>query len=218
MLRGLRTLSDMEYEFDMSLTNQNLDPEIETVFLMAVSRAFALQRDADPADRVVWRRPDMFLPPEVQAATRARLRERRERQNDLATNEACRHGTPFDTFIRGAAATCVERSPAGDPRRVGHRRVALRDSSPLSADAGGTVPAQTAGARHARPAWISRRETRFPKSPRRVGDGQYLPPDGGTGKRPAVLAVHGHCLGTHRPDGAVVLHRSGEARVRRAVR
>ncbi|MCS7166974.1 MAG: pantetheine-phosphate adenylyltransferase [Gemmatales bacterium] len=35
MLRGLRTVSDMEYEFSMSLTNQTLDPEIETVFLMA---------------------------------------------------------------------------------------------------------------------------------------------------------------------------------------
>jgi pantetheine-phosphate adenylyltransferase len=35
MLRGLRTLSDMEYEFTMSLMNLQLDPEIETVFLMA---------------------------------------------------------------------------------------------------------------------------------------------------------------------------------------
>ena len=35
MLRGLRTLSDMEYEFTMSLMNLNLDAEIETVFLMA---------------------------------------------------------------------------------------------------------------------------------------------------------------------------------------
>jgi pantetheine-phosphate adenylyltransferase len=35
MLRGLRTLSDMEYEFTMSLMNRNLDPQIETVFLMA---------------------------------------------------------------------------------------------------------------------------------------------------------------------------------------
>jgi pantetheine-phosphate adenylyltransferase len=35
MLRGLRTLSDMEYEFTMSLTNLALDPEIETAFLMA---------------------------------------------------------------------------------------------------------------------------------------------------------------------------------------
>jgi pantetheine-phosphate adenylyltransferase len=35
MLRGLRTTSDMEYEFTMSLTNLALDPDIETVFLMA---------------------------------------------------------------------------------------------------------------------------------------------------------------------------------------
>src|SRR5712692_7564198 len=35
MLRGLRTTSDMEYEFIMSLANLTLDPEIETVFLMA---------------------------------------------------------------------------------------------------------------------------------------------------------------------------------------
>jgi len=35
ILRGLRTLSDMEYEFTMSLMNLHLDPEIETVFLMA---------------------------------------------------------------------------------------------------------------------------------------------------------------------------------------
>ena len=35
MLRGLRTTSDMESEFTMSLMNQNLDPQIETVFVMA---------------------------------------------------------------------------------------------------------------------------------------------------------------------------------------
>src|SRR3954451_11219878 len=35
ILRGVRTLSDMEYEFGMSLTNHRLDPFIETVFLMA---------------------------------------------------------------------------------------------------------------------------------------------------------------------------------------
>ena len=35
MLRGLRTTSDMDYEFTMSLANMSLDPDIETVFLMA---------------------------------------------------------------------------------------------------------------------------------------------------------------------------------------
>ncbi|NOX54821.1 MAG: pantetheine-phosphate adenylyltransferase [Planctomycetes bacterium] len=35
MLRGVRTLTDMEAEFSMSLANRTLAPDIETVFLMA---------------------------------------------------------------------------------------------------------------------------------------------------------------------------------------
>ncbi len=35
ILRGVRTLSDMEYEFGMTMTNQRLEPTVETVFLMA---------------------------------------------------------------------------------------------------------------------------------------------------------------------------------------
>ncbi len=34
ILRGLRMLSDFEYEFQMALTNRRLDPKIETVFMM----------------------------------------------------------------------------------------------------------------------------------------------------------------------------------------
>ena len=35
LLRGIRALADIEYEFTMSLTNSSLDSSIETVFLMA---------------------------------------------------------------------------------------------------------------------------------------------------------------------------------------
>ena len=35
MLRGIRTVSDIEAEFTMALTNRTLSPKIETVFLMA---------------------------------------------------------------------------------------------------------------------------------------------------------------------------------------
>ena len=35
MLRGVRTLTDIELEFTMTLANRALDPAIETVFLMA---------------------------------------------------------------------------------------------------------------------------------------------------------------------------------------
>jgi pantetheine-phosphate adenylyltransferase len=34
IIRGLRALSDFEYEFQMALTNRKLAPDIETVFLM----------------------------------------------------------------------------------------------------------------------------------------------------------------------------------------
>ena len=34
IIRGVRAMSDFEYEFEMALMNQNLYPEIETVFMM----------------------------------------------------------------------------------------------------------------------------------------------------------------------------------------
>jgi len=79
MLRGLRTTSDMEYEFNMSLMNHSLDPEIETVFLMA-SDAYShvsgnLLRQIASLEGPL----DKFVPPEVAAALRARVRERQQR-------------------------------------------------------------------------------------------------------------------------------------------
>jgi pantetheine-phosphate adenylyltransferase len=37
ILRGLRTVQDYEYEFQMSLANKKLAPEIETIFMMTES-------------------------------------------------------------------------------------------------------------------------------------------------------------------------------------
>jgi pantetheine-phosphate adenylyltransferase len=34
VVRGLRMISDFEYEFQMALTNRKLSPDIETVFMM----------------------------------------------------------------------------------------------------------------------------------------------------------------------------------------
>lgn len=42
IVRGLRAVSDFEYEFQMVGMNQRLDPEIETVFLMADPRHQAI--------------------------------------------------------------------------------------------------------------------------------------------------------------------------------
>ena len=38
IVRGLRAISDFDYEFQMAGMNYRLDPEIETVFLMATER------------------------------------------------------------------------------------------------------------------------------------------------------------------------------------
>jgi pantetheine-phosphate adenylyltransferase len=75
MLRGLRTLSDMEHEFTMSLTNLSLASEIETVFLMAreqyshISSTLIRQIAAFHGDL------DKFVLPEVKNAILAHLHE-----------------------------------------------------------------------------------------------------------------------------------------------
>ncbi len=40
LIRGMRALSDFEYEFEMALMNAHMHPELETVFLMTSSRWF----------------------------------------------------------------------------------------------------------------------------------------------------------------------------------
>jgi pantetheine-phosphate adenylyltransferase len=77
MLRGLRTTSDMEYEFTMSLTNLALASELETVFLMARETyshisGTLLRQIADLGGEL-----EKFVPPEVKTALEARARERR---------------------------------------------------------------------------------------------------------------------------------------------
>jgi pantetheine-phosphate adenylyltransferase len=40
VIRGLRALSDFEYEFEMALMNAHLNPDLETIFLMTSERWF----------------------------------------------------------------------------------------------------------------------------------------------------------------------------------
>jgi len=79
MLRGLRTLSDMEYEFTMSLTNLALDPEIETVFLMAKEEYSHVSSTLIRQIASFQGELDKFVPPEIRTALQARMLERRER-------------------------------------------------------------------------------------------------------------------------------------------
>jgi len=43
LIRGVRGLSDFAYEFDLSLMNKSLDPEVETVFMTTDPRYFVLR-------------------------------------------------------------------------------------------------------------------------------------------------------------------------------
>jgi pantetheine-phosphate adenylyltransferase len=76
MLRGLRTTSDMEYEFSMSLANQVLDAEIETVFLMAKDTCSHISGTLLRQIATFGGELDSFVPPEVKTALQARVRER----------------------------------------------------------------------------------------------------------------------------------------------
>jgi len=76
MLRGLRTTSDMEYEFTMSLTNLALDPEIETVFLMAREQYSHISGTLLRQIALFGGDLAKFVPPEIRDALVQRARER----------------------------------------------------------------------------------------------------------------------------------------------
>ncbi|HXG08958.1 MAG TPA: pantetheine-phosphate adenylyltransferase [Gemmataceae bacterium] len=76
MLRGLRTTSDMEYEFNLSMANRALDPEIETVFLMAQEAYSHVSGNLLRQIATFGGPLDKFVPPVVKAALQARVLER----------------------------------------------------------------------------------------------------------------------------------------------
>jgi pantetheine-phosphate adenylyltransferase len=73
IVRGLRAVSDFDYEFAMAGMNQNLNAEIETVFLMAdpthQAVASRLVKEIARLQGCVAR----FVPPEVERRLKAKL-------------------------------------------------------------------------------------------------------------------------------------------------
>lgn len=75
IIRGVRSLTDMETEFTMTLANRKLDPDIETVFLMAddefshVSSSLIKQLTPLAADEELAR----FVPRQIIGPLRAKL-------------------------------------------------------------------------------------------------------------------------------------------------
>lgn len=74
MVRGLRMISDFEYEFQMALTNRKLDKNIETIFLMpSESYAYISSRLIKEAASL-GAHLGAFVPPFVQAALERKLK------------------------------------------------------------------------------------------------------------------------------------------------
>jgi pantetheine-phosphate adenylyltransferase len=75
LLRGIRSLGDTETEFTMTMANRKLDPEVETIFLMAdeqyshVSSSLIKQIASMAGDEELAR----FVPREVVHAVRAKM-------------------------------------------------------------------------------------------------------------------------------------------------
>jgi pantetheine-phosphate adenylyltransferase len=74
ILRGVRALSDFEYEFQMALMNQRLAPDIETVFLMPREEYTFLSSRLVREVARLGGSVDTLVPPPVASLLRERLK------------------------------------------------------------------------------------------------------------------------------------------------
>lgn len=73
LVKGLRAISDFDYEFQMAQINRHLSPEIETVYMPA-SPKYSFISSSGLKEIAVWGgRVDDWVPPYVAAAFRERL-------------------------------------------------------------------------------------------------------------------------------------------------
>lgn len=76
LIRGLRAISDFEFEFQMALMNRKLEPELETLFLMPKDEYSYLSsrmvKEVARLDGDI----SSFVPPNVALSLRSKLKER----------------------------------------------------------------------------------------------------------------------------------------------
>jgi pantetheine-phosphate adenylyltransferase len=73
LIRGLRVLSDFEYELSMAINNQKLNPEVDTVCLMPSEPYLFLSSRQVKEIAALGGRMDLFVAPEVEARLRAKI-------------------------------------------------------------------------------------------------------------------------------------------------
>lgn len=74
LIRGIRMISDFEYEFQMALTNRKLAPDIETIFLMPQESYSYLSSKLLKEAAVLGADLSFFVPKFVEAALKKKLR------------------------------------------------------------------------------------------------------------------------------------------------
>ncbi|HVE14944.1 MAG TPA: pantetheine-phosphate adenylyltransferase [Elusimicrobiota bacterium] len=77
LIRGVRTVGDMDYEFQMAAMNRKLYPETETIFLMPDDRYTYLSSSIVKEAYRLGARIDDFLPPPASRRLRAKFKPKR---------------------------------------------------------------------------------------------------------------------------------------------
>ena len=73
IIRGVRAMSDFEYEFEMALMNKHLNPGVETVFMMP-SQEYMYVSSSRLKELIRFNRSiTEFVPPQVEKRLRERL-------------------------------------------------------------------------------------------------------------------------------------------------
>lgn len=77
MIRGLRMISDFEYEFQMALTNRKFSDDIETIFMMPHEDYSYISSKLIKEAARLGADVGNFIPPKAQAALKAKIRKAR---------------------------------------------------------------------------------------------------------------------------------------------
>jgi pantetheine-phosphate adenylyltransferase len=92
IVKGLRAVTDFEYEFQMALGNRKLCPEAETVFLTTAAENMYLSSSIVKQIAALGGDISSFVPPEIQPVIEKRLRKKNEKpQLNDAENQKLIH-------------------------------------------------------------------------------------------------------------------------------
>ncbi len=87
VIRGLRAISDFEFEFQMALMNRKLEPTIETIFLMPKEEYTYLSSRIVKEIATLGGNVESFVPPAVVSALREKLLATTHRQAKLGSSQ-----------------------------------------------------------------------------------------------------------------------------------